>query len=569
MRGRVRSAAGRSTTTAVAVALLATTGLAAAPAGHDRPAAAPPRCTTPASPDGLEPPCNPYLAPTLWSANHRNAYAQASSPAPGPVGPPEEIDVDHAGVVGDPIVVTFSPPYPDGKRVVWGSTVGPTGEVFKLDPTDFSIIDEYRPQTEDGEAPQEPGMSGAYNVLDRDGHLIVGRKQALEVYGDAVAGERTSDVARLDRFDLPDAAFCRPGSNESLIGINMTYDGHVAFATSLGNVGVVPRDPAKMDADHLVVHRINGAACDDADIGTDQLEQVANTIATDEDGGIYVITSDAMHRIDWDGTTLTDAWTTPYTSDRTSDGSLGPGSGASPTLMGTRPGDDRFVVIYDDAQVFHLELLWRGKIPADWEGLPGEPRRVACKVPVDFGRDDGEAFSEQSPLVRGYATVLVSDRMQADPLWSHVPSRAYGWAQLAGGTPGNEPRGAARIDWDPTTRTCHTVWENPDVAIPNTIPTMSAATNMMYAVGVENGTWTLLGVDWDTGKVRLSVPTAAVPTENSLWAATTVGPDGAVYSGTFGGVTRWQQCAPDAETCGRRPDLVEHLVGDPTDVSVP
>ena len=515
--------------------------------------------------DPAEPPCNPHLAQTVWSANHRNAYAQGSSPFPGPVGPATSIDVHHEGVVGDPIVLTFSPAYPDGGHVVWGSTVGPTGEVFKLDPESFTVIDEFRAQLEGGEAPQEAGMSGAYNVLDRDNHLIVARQQALEVYADADPADRFSDVARIHQFPLPDAAFCRPSSDERLIGINMTYDGHVAFATSLGNVGVVPRDLERMRADHLAVHRLNGAACDDTDVAEDELAQVANTISVDEDGGIHVITGDALHRVDWDGRTLRAGWRVDYASDRGSGGSLGPGSGASPTLMGTRPQDDRFVVIYDDEEVFNLMLVWRDEIPADWDGLPGEDRRVACTVPVDFGRDDGAAFSEQSPLVRGRSVVLVNDRMPLHPLMELVPSRAFGWAQLASGVPGNEPRGVERIDWNPETRTCETVWERPDLAVPNAIPTMSAATDTFYAVGVRDGTWTLEAVDWDTGEQRFTVPTSLVPTQNSLWAATTVGPEGTVWSGTFGGVTRWRPC--QGVDCGRRPGTVEHLVGtsnDPT-----
>jgi hypothetical protein len=74
----------------------------------------------------------------------------------------------------------------------------------------------------------------------------------------------------------------------------------------------------------------------------------------------------------------------------------------------------------------------------------------------------------------------------------------------------------------------------------------------------------LEALDFETGEDRFHVPTSFVPTQNSMWAATTVGPDASIWSGTFGGVTRWQQCASDAEECGRRPSLVEHLIGDPT-----
>lgn len=513
-------------------------------------------CTPRPSPDDAEPPCNPHLADSVWAANHRDSYAQASSPAPGPTGPPDRIDVHHEGIEAAPIIVTFSAPYPDGGFVVWGSTVGASGQVFKLDPDTFRMIDTAQPE----EGQQSPGFSGAYNVLDRENRLISTFEGSLVVYGDVDPTDRMSPIEVEHQLELPDDALCRP-DDEIIVGINMTYDGHVAFATSFGTVGVVPREPERMTAENLRVLSLNGEDCDDASVDDEDLEEVANTIAVDEDGGIYVITDTALYRIDRDGHDLAETWRVEYEAERDRSGSLGPGSGASPTLMGTGPDDDRFVVIYDDAEVFNHLLVWRDEIPADWKGLPGEDRRVACKVPVDFGRDDGEAWSEQSPLVRGYSTVLVSDRLQADPILTHVPSRAAGLNQLTGNVPGNEPRGVERIDWDPETRTCETVWDRPDVSIPNTIPTMSAATGTFYAVGARDGMWTLEALDWDTGETRFSVETSPWPMSNSFWAASTVGPDRAIYSGTFGGVTRWKQCDDEAEGCGRRPDQVEYLVG--------
>ena len=546
----------RSAALLICAVLAALTVAAAPPPAADAQAPpADPGCGAGEWDDGLEPPCNPHLARSVWAANHRNSYAQGSSPAPGPVGPPGRIDVHHEGMEAAPIVVTFSAPYPDGGYVVWGSTVGASGQVFKLDPETFRIVDTAQP--EGGQ--QSPGFSGAYNVLDRDNRLISTFQRSLVVYGDVDPEDRLSPIEVVHQLDLPDEALCRP-DEEIVVGVNMTYDGRVAFATSLGTVGVVPRQPERMTADHLRTLSLNGEACD-GDAATEDLEEVANTIAVDEDGGIYVITDTALYRIDQDGEQLAETWRVEYDVERDRGGSLGPGSGASPTLMGTRSGDDRFVVIYDDAEVFNHMLVWRDDIPEDWEGLPGEDRRVACKVPVDFGRDDGEAWSEQSPLVRGYSTVLVNDRLQGDAAFEQVPSRAAGFNQLTGNLPGNEPRGVARIDWDPGTRTCETVWERPELAIPNTVPTMSSGTGLFYGVGARDGRWTLEAVDWETGGSAFTVETAPYPTANSFWAASTVGPDRSIYVGTFGGVTRFRECAEGAEACGRRPSEAEYLLG--------
>lgn len=537
--------------------LVATTAALAVPA---TPATATPSCTTPHATDGAEPPCNPHLADSPWPGNHRNAYAQASSPFPGPTAPAERVDVDHDGFASAPIIVSFSPPYPDGGRVLWASTVGATGEILKVDPESVTVIDKLVPQVEQGAPPMNPSVSGAYNLVDADNRLHVGRATALEVYGDAVPGRRDSSIAMLGRFDLPPEALC---GDDRLVGITMTWDGHVAFATENGVVGVVPRDPERMDADHLRVLSLNGEDCAGGPDG--EVETVSNSIASDEDGGIYVVTSHAMVRVDWDGRRLAAAWRSTYAgAGESGGGRLGAGSGSTPSLMGTGADDDRFVVITDGQELMHLVLLWRDEVPEGWEPVrEGADPRIACEIPVTFGDPDAQrSLSEQSVLVRGTSAVVVNNLQQLDPVLGRFPPQVAPFSQLLSGLPGNAPTGIERFAWDPTTRTCDVVWSNPDVAIPNGIPTMSAATGMVYGIGARDGVWTLEGIDWETGEVELTVPTTAFPTSNSFYAATTVGPGGAVWTGTFGGVTRFRPCDPTTQPdCGRRLDPVEATVG--------
>ncbi|MDX1510789.1 MAG: hypothetical protein R3249_05550 [Nitriliruptorales bacterium] len=517
-------------------------------------AAAPPQvsCTTPAEAD--EPPCNPHLAQSPWASHHRNSWALASSPFPGVTGPADQVDVGHASFTSVPIVLTFSDPYPDGGRVVWASTVGATGEVFKMDAETMAFIDHHIPQLEEGAGPGDVSISGAYNLLDRDNHLIVGQVDRLEVYGDAVPGERSSSIAVLQRFVLPAAAQC---GEDRLVGITLTYDGHVAFATENGVVGVVPRQPGLMTEDNMVVLGLN------EDCAADGLETVSNTIASDEDGGIYVVTSHAQYRIDWDGTALGIGWRAEYAgAGFAGGGRLGAGSGSTPSLMGLS-GEDQFVVLTDGQELMHLVLMWRDEIPDDWEGLgDGRDRRIACEIPVTFGDPTvSESLSEQSVLVRGHTAFVVNNLMPLDPVLSQLPPRASPLSQLVSGVPGNTPTGLERFDWDPVTRTCMSTWANPDVAIPNGIPSLSTATGLVYGIGARNDVWTLEGIDIETGEVVLTVPSAPFPMENSFYAATTVGPDESVWTGTFGGVTRWRQCRAD-EPCNPL-GAFEALVGRP------
>lgn len=231
--------------------------------------------------------------------------------------------------------------------------------------------------------------------------------------------------------------------------------------------------------------------------------------------------------------------------------------------MGTQASDDRFVVLTDGQDRMHLVLMWRDEIPEDWQPVrPGADRRIACEVPVRFGKGEEPSLSEQSVLVRGNSAVVVNNLQGLDPVLSKLPGQLSMYTQLLSGIPGNAPTGLERIAWDPATRTCGVVWSNPDVAIPNGIPTMSVATGMIYGIGARNGVWTLEGINWATGAVELTVPTSALPMSNSTYAATTIGPDGTVWTGTFGGLTRFQSCTPERASC-RSLGLVEAVIGDP------
>ena len=438
------------------------------------------------------------------------------------------------------MILTFSPPYADGGRAVWATTAG-IFEVLKIDHQTGELIDEIRPSTPDGSAAtgSQGPTSGVYSMLDRAGRLIVGRGSAIEIYGDSIPGDRRSPIAQLHRFQLPAAVLCRP--NDRLVGIGMLWDGTVAFATQLGMVGTVPRVPGRMDEAHLRVASLNGADCANPELEDADLETVSNSIAVDERGGIYVVTSEAQHKLRWDGRRLERGWRTPYETGGGEAGArVGAGSGATPSLLGTGPKQDRFVSITDGRDLMHLVLIWRNRIPEDWRPIaPGKPRRIACEVPVTFGDPEATAsVSEQSVLVRGYANVVVNNALTIDQAVGAVPPTVRPVAGgLAGQVPGNAPQGLERIDWNPRTRTCSSRWANREVSIPNGIPAMSTRTGLVYGIGQRGGTWGLEALDFASGESRFFEQLTPAPTENTFFAAATIGPDGDLYSGTFGGVT--------------------------------
>ena len=267
----------------------------------------------------------------------------------------------------------------------------------------------------------------------------------------------------------------------------MTYDGYVAFATEQGVAGTIPRRPARMTNANVRTISFNGARCRNAAVPTERLEEVSNSVAADEDGGIYVVTSKRMRRIDHHArrNRLTSTWSARYEPGSGQSAiRLGLGSGSTPTVMGVGR-QDRFVVITDGRDLMHVNLFWRDRIPRDWRGLgEGRPRRMACDYPVRFGDPRARfSLSEQSVNVRGYATFHVNNLLDYD--FTGIPDGPLlnSLAALRGGDPQAAPYGGERIDWNPRRRRCVSRWANPLVSIPDAIPSMSAAAGLAYGSG--------------------------------------------------------------------------------------
>jgi hypothetical protein len=496
-------------------------------------AAAAPTCLSPVAADGFEPPCNPFLSSPVWGASHRDSYEQSSSPYPGPE-PGDRIRREHTvGILGIPISLNFTEPYADGGRNAWFSTVAtPDGRyVYKLDWATGKVISQHG-ILDAVEPPGVGSVSGAYFLLDRDNHLIVARERSFDVYGDAVPGDRLSPIARLRRFTLPDSALCGP--QDTVVGINMLFDGRLAFASKLGMVGTLPREPAKMTPESVVTSSINGERCATATPEDQSLDQVSNSLAADERGGIYVVTSKAMYRYDWDGVGLRRNWRAAYETGSTSSVRVGSGSGTTPTLMGTSPKDDRFVVIGDGAKLMNLALFWRDEIPSDWKGLPGKDRRLACETPVTFGDPAAsQTQTEISFVVRGNAAIVANSQLNSDEALALLPAGNPRLivTGIASGIPGIAPRGLERIDWDPKTRTCRTQWTNREVSIPTAVPALSTQSGLIYGIGSRGGLWGLEGVDFRTGESKLRIDAGPGVEDNGAYSISVLGPDGGVWGG--------------------------------------
>ncbi len=466
--------------------------------------------------DGNEPPTNMYLADSPWPMSHRNPYAQASSPYAGPSvkkGLTKDYDIGLPGI----ITIAVSGPYSNGSRVLWGSS---TGYVFKAHDTGsgFRCIDMMIKEniTLPSLISTDDALSGAYTLVDSQGIFFVPRYNKIYAYGDSRNDDPMSDIEVKGVYEVPSERYVE---GDRIVGLNITHDGMLAFVTAKGLLAVLARDFSR--AEYF-------------SFGPD--DEISNSIACDEDGGIYVVTSRKIYRVQWTGSELTTeaaqgGWAADYeTGDDSSGIRLGAGSGSTPTLMGTG-SQDKFVVITDGSELMNLVLFWRDAIPGDWQQIPGtKDRRIAAQVPITFGEPGAEkSVSEQSVCIRGYGALVVNNLMKESTDRRIINLLMGGLYWLA-------PYGAEKFQWDPDSRMLTTAWVNRDVSYPNGIPTMSAASNMVYDVGQRMGVWGFEALDWETGESLCFKSMGILPLYNSAYAATEIGLDGALYSGTILGL---------------------------------
>ncbi len=450
---------------------------------------------------GHFPPDNPFAADSPWPMSHRNAYTQASSPFAGPTG--ENADGVRFIPAGLSITLAISSPYADGAHAIWGADLL-GGNIFKIRAaaagSELSLVHTLSRGT------GAMGITTAYSVVDSDGNYFNPNATGIDAFADDTPGDSASRIGQTGSM-----SFSEQEIEGTIAGMTLTYDGWLAFATSAGTVGVVSRD--------LSAYRLL------------QLQgQVSNSIATDENGGIYVVTSQNMVRVQWTGSELTldeasGAWSADYeTGGDPAAGRLGAGSGATPSLMGVGE-QDRFVVITDGQDLMHLVLFWRDDIPEGWEPIaPGKDRRIAAEIPVTFGDPAAtSSVSEQSVLIYDYGAVVVNN--------DYGPDAPAGFMAVF---EGRVSYGVEKFEWDPDAKELQSVWANPDIACPNGIPSMSAATGLIYCIGKRGQTWTLEAIDWNTGDSNFFQNLGEQ--YNSTYAATEIGPNSAILTGVTGGV---------------------------------
>jgi len=502
------------------------------------------------APDAL-PPKNPALSQGLCPLVHCDAYQTDAFPVRGPESPSRalgeaEIDLFWASPISGGVLDIA---YPDGTTVFWVPKVDrilklgldaslrliplaeralPPGRypahssefmqqwTAELDALPFAS-DAYKEKARYWREYQLAALHAYYAVLDLDGVLFVGGRDRIVAYADAEPGQPRSPIVERAEFVFDPAQM--NGGPAILIGFGATFDGTLVALSLDGTVIAVDRTLSR-----AWYHRLPG-------------ERFWNSVAIDEQGGIYAVSDKQLHKLVWTGQGLSDraedgAWSERYEvgeNDAELRGSRG--SGTTPTLLGLESDRDQFVLIADAANVNNLVLYWRDAIPEDWDGLEGAAsRRIAGRVPVDFGQPGlVDSYAENSPVALGYGAVLANNRprngmvLELDnQLWLNDPSVA--------------PLGVQKAAWDPEERRFATAWVRPDLSNPNVTPVIAARNRQLHCVAARDGVWTLETLDWDTGATRAVYTLGRSQRFNPIELSMQMMANGDLIYSVFGGV---------------------------------
>ena len=279
-----------------------------------------------------------------------------------------------------------------------------------------------------------------------------------------------------------------------LFGLSMTYDGHLLAGFSNG-LAVIDRSLDPATAQFVPF----GAG-----------ETLNNSMAVDENNGIYIATDKYMRKYVWTGTTLSaleadGAWVSAY--DAPTDAvppmiKFGLGTGSTPTLMGFGTDPDKLVVITDGCKQMKLVAFWRDEIPDGFVQRPGTAsRRIAGQIQVTCGFSPVPEWiqSEQSVVVSGYGAFVVNN-IPANAATYDIATANKILGVAAMGPMYAPPTGAQRFAWNPVADEWTSVWARSDVSSTSMVPIHSRLGSMALVNGYTAADgWEVTGMDWTTG----------------------------------------------------------------------
>ena len=435
-------------------------------------------------------PRHPFMAPNGRSNLHNDAYQTDVYRQSGPLG--RRIRTKSAFMVG-PVLsrecasITF-----DSRGRIVTVCVGLDMPVLALlDP------DTLMPLATFDLPPRQPGAGNPFTDFSGGGYFYLDNRDRVvtstttrHIY---VVGETPGpDFALRHDYDLSGTL----AGDDKLISALPDWDGRTWFASVQGVVGWVNRKTEKIHTRDL-----------DAPIG--------NSFAVDERGGVYVVTDQALYRLEAHGGKVRVIWSHGYPNDGTiKPGQTQAGSGTTPTLMER----GSLVAITDNADPVHVMVFKRRVHP--------HGSRVVCREPV-FHK--GASSTDQSLIGAGRSIIAENN---------------YGYSVANTENGGVTKPGLQRVDLNRDGGGCHTVWRSRQRG-PSVVPKASVHAGLVYTYTKpkrddDQDAWYLTALDFDTGRRVWSRLSGEGLGYNNHYAPVTIGPDGTAYVGVLGGLTMFR-----------------------------
>jgi hypothetical protein len=322
---------------------------------------------------------------------------------------------------------------------------------------------------------------GIYTLMDKDGYYYAGWGTSVYKVGDVRSGDVHSPIEIVKSYDIRDGLPEDQRDKVSRIfGFALTYDGHLAVAMP-GIIAVMSRDFEDMQ--YILLEG----------------EAVDNGISVDDEGGIYCVTSKYMRKVVWDGKKLSDkeadgAWKSEY-DYVPNPRALSRGAGNTPTLMGFGPDDDKLVVLADAGEEIKVIAFWRDEIPQDFKQKSGTSRHIADQLALKI---KVPATIEWSPHVYGNGVMMMASAWP-NPVKQDDGKVAVFESVLTAGVTREAAVGAEKWSWNSETDSFKSDW-TVDLPLQWALHPVSAASNTVTLTPLQDGVYSLVHVDWDTGE---------------------------------------------------------------------